>query len=351
MELTDYRIASMQEIRSRKPNGLRSASLFAGFGGSSLGYKMAGFEVVFALEFVEAARRAYALNFPNTPVVSDDIRRIDPIECLSRFNLAPGQLDVLDGSPPCASFSTAGKRERLWGKTKQYSDRVQRTDDLVEVFADWIVAIDPKAFVFENVAGIAMGKASGVLRDFIKRMRSAGFYTESRLVDASRLGVPQARPRVFTIGVKTSSMRRPFQFPKPQENRPTIADAFGGLDRVEPVEAECWSTGYAIEAEWRKAGEGGKSDKYFSLIRSHRLRPCPTITAMHSQRGAASVMHPTECRKFSIAELRRLCSFPDDYKAVGDYQQQAERFGRAVPPLAMKAIAESVAMALQGDDK
>jgi DNA (cytosine-5)-methyltransferase 1 len=72
---------------------------------------------------------------------------------------------------------------------------------------------------------------------------------------------------------------------------------------------------------------------------------------MHSQRGAASVMHPTECRKFSIAELRRLCSFPDDYKAVGDYQQQAERFGRAVPPLAMKAIAESVAMALQGDDK
>jgi DNA (cytosine-5)-methyltransferase 1 len=291
---------------------------------------------------------AYALNFPDTPVLHDDIRDLDPVECINRFGIEQGQLDVLDGSPPCASYSTSGKREKLWGKVKAYSDRSQRTDDLVEVFADWIVSIRPRSFVFENVKGISSGKASGVLRDFIGRLREAGYVVDSRVVDASLLGVPQARPRVFTVGIRSDCQKASFAFPRPDRRRPSISDAFGGAERLTPVEAECWSTGYAVEPEWRKAGEGGKSRRFFNLMRAHRHRPCPTITATHAQRGAASVMHPTECRKFSIAELRRLCSFPDDFRVVGTYQQQAERFGRAVPPLAMKSIAEAVAESLKG---
>lgn len=349
MELTRYAIPSMNEIRAVKPNGLRSASLFAGFGGSSLGYKMAGFQVVFALEFIEAARLAYSLNFPDTPVVGDDIRSTDPIECISRFGIQKGELDVLDGSPPCASYSTAGKREKLWGKVKAYSDKAQRTDDLVDVFAKWIIDIQPKSFVFENVKGISSGKASGVLRNFIAMLRGANYVVDSRVVDASLLGVPQARPRVFTIGIRSDFQKSRFVFPKPNSKRPSISDAFSGEERLAPVEPDCWSTGYAIESEWRKAGEGGKSRRFFNLMRSHRNRPCPTITATHAQRGAASVMHPTECRKFSIAELKRLCSFPDDFQVVGTYQQRAERFGRAVPPLAMKYIAEAVANSLKGN--
>lgn len=348
MELGVYRIPTMAEIAATKPNGLRSASLFAGCGGSSLGYKMAGFRVVFAVEFIEAARLVYRENFPATPVIADDIRTVDPVATIESIGIKAGELEVLDGSPPCASFSTSGKREKLWGKEKDYSGTTQRTDDLVGVYVDWIERIRPKAFVFENVAGIAIGKASGVLRDFINRTRSAGYIVESRLVDASFLGVPQSRGRVFTVGIRADARRSDLEFPKPCPRRVSISDAFGNAESVEPVESEAWSKGYAIEVEWRKCKEGGHSSRYFNLIRADRRLPSPTITAMHSQRGAASVMHPTQCRKFSVAELKRLCSFPDDFAMRGTYREQAERFGRAVPPLVTFEIGRAIARALQG---
>src|SRR5690606_3560785 len=101
--------------------------------------------------------------------------------------------------------------------------------------------------------------------------------------------------------------------------------------------------GYATGREWYNVPVGGASKKYFQLVRPNPRFPSPTITASGGNPGIASVAHPYQCRKFDIRELRRLCSFPDDFVLTGTYAQQYERLGRAVPPILMKAIAESVA--------
>jgi DNA (cytosine-5)-methyltransferase 1 len=99
---------------------------------------------------------------------------------------------------------------------------------------------------------------------------------------------------------------------------------------------------YAVGRELDKLGQGEQSDRYFQLVRAALASPSPTITVEGKKAHAASVAHPTECRKFSIAELRRICAFPDDFVLLGTYAEQWERLGRAVPPLMMRAIAETI---------
>jgi DNA (cytosine-5)-methyltransferase 1 len=108
------------------------------------------------------------------------------------------------------------------------------------------------------------------------------------------------------------------------------------------VEAESDISGYAIAKEWDRLQMGEHSDKYLNLAKSHTERPVRTVSAIGGSSGAAAVTHPTERRKFTIAELRRICGFPDDFVLTGTYAQQWERLGRAVPPVMMCAIASSV---------
>jgi DNA (cytosine-5)-methyltransferase 1 len=111
-----------------------------------------------------------------------------------------------------------------------------------------------------------------------------------------------------------------------------------------PVEAECDITRFAIGREWDKMGRPGtQSEKYFQLVRPQLDKACPTITAEGGNTGAAGVTHPTERRKFSIAELKLLSGFPADFILTGSYAQQWERIGRAVPPVMMSHIARAVA--------
>lgn len=120
----------MKEIAALPWNGFNVCSTFSGCGGSSLGYKMAGFKVLWASEFIPAAQDTYRANHHGTNLDTKDIRKVKPEDILAVINMKPGELDLFDGSPPCASFSTAGKREAGWGKVKKYSDGAQRTDDL-----------------------------------------------------------------------------------------------------------------------------------------------------------------------------------------------------------------------------
>src|SRR5210317_2070165 len=111
-----YRVPTMQEIAAIEPNGYNVISTFAGGGGSSLGYRMAGYRVLWANEFIESARETYSANKANyTTVDGRDIREVTATEILETVGINKGDLDILDGSPPCASFSTAGKRHKGWG--------------------------------------------------------------------------------------------------------------------------------------------------------------------------------------------------------------------------------------------
>lgn len=346
-EKPPYRVPSMEEVRALPPNGPTVASTFSGCGGSSLGYRMAGFRVLWANEFVDAARDSYRANAaPYTVVDGRDIRKVDPAEVLEACKLKVGELDLFDGSPPCASFSTAGKREKHWGKAKAYSDKVQRTDDLFFEYARMVRGIRPRVFVAENVSGLVKGTAKGYFLEILKELKSCGYRVEAKLLDAQWLGVPQARQRLIFVGVREDLGRAP-AFPKPLPYRYSVRDALpwvvatGGI-RKTGFGAKRMSSANEPCATIMAGGGGGMNTSQFGVQVEKESWMDPTITQRGGDASVASVAHPTERRKFSIAELRRICGFPDDFVLTGTYAQQWERLGRAVPPVMMAAVARAI---------
>ena len=101
-------------------------STFAGGGGSSTGYRLAGGKILCVNEFVEAAVDTYKSNYPNTPVLPDDIKKLKGEDFLKIAGIQKGDLDILDGSPPCSAFSIAGKREKGWDQEKLYLDGTKK---------------------------------------------------------------------------------------------------------------------------------------------------------------------------------------------------------------------------------
>lgn len=221
----------MAEIRRTKPNGLTVASTFSGCGGSCLGFKMAGFKHVFASEFIPAARDTYAANFPGVHLDARDIRKVQPEDVLKVAGLKKGQLDVLEGSPPCSSFSTAGKRSKGWGDVKKYSDTEQRTDDLFFEFVRLLKGLAPRAFVAENVSGLVKGVAKGYFLEILRELKAAGYNVSCRVLDAQWLGVPQQRARTIFVGVREDLKVEPAH-PAPLPYRYTIRDALPWIDGV-----------------------------------------------------------------------------------------------------------------------
>jgi DNA (cytosine-5)-methyltransferase 1 len=374
----------MAEIAALPFNGYKVVSTFSGCGGSSLGYRMAGFKVLWANEFVKEAQDVYRANFPDTILDTRDIRRVDPGDILTATGLKRGELDLLDGSPPCSSFSTAGKRAKGWGKSHAYSTgRVQRTDDLFFEYVRLLDGLQPRAFVAENVSGLVKGVGKGYFLDILAALRGAGYRVAARLLDAQWLGVPQARQRLIFVGTRLDLDVEP-AFPAPLAYRYSVRDALPWISSImlgkhgfvdqrdldgrtplptvmahgltsfkyevgarvihdtSGVEPEADMRRFAVGRELDKLGQGEQSARYFQLTRAGLAEPSGTITARGGDASTAAVAHPTECRKFSIAELRRICAFPDDFVLTGTYAQQWERLGRAVPPVMMRAIAETI---------
>jgi DNA (cytosine-5)-methyltransferase 1 len=335
-----YRVPSMTEIAAIPWNGFTAASTFSGCGGSSLGYRMAGFRILYANEFIPAAQDSYRANAADyTFLDTRDIRTVQPHDILEKIGLAPGELDLFDGSPPCASFSTAGKREAGWGKVKKYSDSEQRTDDLFFEFARLLRGLQPKTFVAENVSGLVKGTAKGYFLEILRELKSCGYKVGCKVLDAQWLGVPQARQRTIFVGVRNDLSAEPAH-PKPFPYRYSVRDAIAEV--ASKAESASDISKYCTGKEWDNLSEGEQSKKYFNLIRVSRDKPSPTICASHGSPGIASVTHPTERRKFSIAEIRRICGFPDDFRLTGTYPQQWERCGRSVPPVMMSHIAATI---------
>lgn len=362
-----YLVPSMADIRSLPLNGFNAISTFSGCGGSSTGYRMAGFKILWASEFIDAARDSYNANkAPYTIVDGRDIRNVTATEILTAINMKPGELDLFDGSPPCASFSTAGKREAGWGKVKKYSDKAQRTDDLFFEYVRLLRDLQPKTFVAENVSGLVKGTAKGYFIEIMKALKACGYRVKCKVLDAQWLGVPQMRQRTIFVGVRDDLGLDPVH-PLPLPYRYTVRDAIpwiiginGSMPTVQAgagagartssswkhgtciVESETDISRYAIGAEWDKLKPGGKSEKYLSLVKPALDKACNTITQSAGNTSIAGVVHPTEKRKFTIAELKRICAFPDDFILTGTYAQQWERCGRAVPPVMMFHIAATI---------
>lgn len=174
-----YHVPTMKEIEAIQPNGYKVVSTFSGGGGSCTGYKMAGFEVVWANEFIPLAQSTYRANHPHTYLNTKDIRKVTGAELLKESGLSVGEIDLFDGSPPCATFSTSGSREKAWGKAKKYSDTVQRVDDLFYEYVRLIQETQPKTFVAENVSGLIKGKAKGYFKEIFTALKQAGYQVKA----------------------------------------------------------------------------------------------------------------------------------------------------------------------------
>lgn len=335
-------------------NGLRVASTFSGCGGSCLGYRMAGFRVVWANEFVPAAQESYLANAdPGSVLDKHDIRTVKPEEILEAAGLKKGELDLFDGSPPCQAFSTAGKRERGWGSEKRYEHgATQKNETLFTEYIRLLRGLEPLAFIAENVSGLVKGAAKGFFLEILRDLKASGYRVEARLLDAQWLGVPQRRQRVIFVGVRSDLGLAP-TFPDPLPYRYSVRDACPWIG----VDAEVIAGNEAFEPKWAGAGpspailaggpHGGSGEVRERAI--YRLggyggydttdTPSPAVLATQCridvERGQAR-------RKFTIAELRRICSFPDDFILTGSYAQQWARLGNSVPPLMMRAIAAAV---------
>jgi tRNA (cmo5U34)-methyltransferase len=233
-ELVDkppYRVPLMKEIAALPWNGFNVVSTFSGCGGSSLGYKMAGFRVLWASEFIPAAQETYRANHPGTILDTRDIRQVKASDIEAAIGMSGREIDLLDGSPPCASFSTAGKREAGWGTEKKYSDTTQRTDDLFFEFARILKDLQPKTFVAENVSGLVKGSAKGYFIEILKALKECGYRVSVKVLDAQYLGVPQMRQRTIFVGVREDLGVEP-RHPSPLPYVYTVRDALPWIVRA-----------------------------------------------------------------------------------------------------------------------
>ena len=314
-------------------------STFAGCGGSSLGYQMAGFHELLAVEWDQNAVDTFHLNFPDVPIYHGDIAKLTGEECMRLAGIEKGALDVLDGSPPCQGFSTAGKRK--WDDSR---------NSLFKEYARLLSELQPRVFVMENVTGMVKGCMKQAYLTIIKTLRECGYKAKGEVLNAMYFNVPQSRERVIIIGVRKDLGIEP-SHPKPQGKPITVRQAIGDLGNVQIPEIDhVWidesPTGRNTKT-WHLADKAKQGKKYAGQQRRAVWdAPFPTLTKPSSdgmgigQYVRNSHCHPIFTRTFSVRELARGASFPDTFKFIG--LEGANRIVNSVPPNLMKAIAEHI---------
>lgn len=315
-------------------------SCFACAGGSTMGYKLAGFDVIGCNEIDPKVFAVYNANHkPRLSFVCsirDLLSRDLPEEMFD--------LDILDGSPPCTPFSTVGVREKGWGKAKRFSEGQahQRLDDLFFAFVGLAKRLQPKIVISENVTGIVKGKAKGYVKEIVLALDDAGYDTQIFNLNAARMGVPQARQRVFFL-----SRRKDLELPRIDLQFDEKPITFG--------EVESWGVGNGCEVGaiqpssrklWAQCQRGASlstvhpTGSFYSARRWSSNRPAPTLVSG----GAGSQLHPSIPRQINTGEWLACSSFPTDMKFPGVTSAGKRKWfmGMSVPPFMVQRIALEV---------
>lgn len=377
-----YSVPSMAEILGRD-NGLTAVSTFSGCGGSSLGLHMAGWRIPYANEFTPLGAETYRANFPETYVDQRDIRLVQPEEILDRIGMRPGELDLLEGSPPCSSFSSAGiaagRFEDKRGAVKDYSEGIkQATDDLFEEWVRLVAGIRPKAILAENVPDMAKpGAAADYLFGIQGELNALGYDVHAKVYSSLSAGAATSRKRLIIMGLRRDVGITPR--PVLQGSGYTLREALEAMPVSSPEDeldwvrfdgtGRHWQTGdplpvYQTFKHWRhcigndqgrpathgrdicKAPDGEVVD-LFGLGRASWAAPVATLTANGGTPGSANIKHPDEPRGFTATEAKWLSGFPIDFKLEGPPPIRYERIGRAVTPPLYRDIGEHLARAIK----
>jgi DNA (cytosine-5)-methyltransferase 1 len=313
-------------INPTGPYKFKVISTFSGGGGSSLGCVWSGGKVLAAVEWDDNAVATYRLNFPNTPVIHRDIAKVTVEELLSLTGLQPRELDILDGSPPCQGFSTAGKR--------QLDDP---RNSLFKEYVRLLRGLQPKVFVMENVSGMVKGNMKHVFAIAMRELKASGYQVKCQLMNAMYFGVPQSRERVIFIGVRNDLEIEP-SHPIGANKVIPIRQALNEL-QLSQSDIEL----ALLKETWQmyRVLHGKEKSKHFSLVRTSLDKPCPTLPK-DTNSTTAGIIHPSEKRRFTIPEIKRLASFPDAFQLVGSFIEQWARIGNSVPPRFMESIATHI---------
>lgn len=238
-------------------------------GGSTMGYKLAGFHHLGGVEIDPNVAEVYKHNNHPESLFVEDIRAFNERQDL------PDELyhlDMLDGSPPCSTFSMAGKREDGWNKEKRFAEgqALQKLDDLVFVYCDTINKLKPKTFLLENVKGLIAGNAKSYVVRIIKRLKLYGYTAQVFCLNAAVMGVPQMRERVFVIGHKDE-----YDLPKLLLNFNERPIPFSEI--ADKEDKSCGVTDM-YKQYWEHADCGQSVGKFKCIKKTETDKPCYTIT-------------------------------------------------------------------------
>lgn len=332
----------LTDLADTPKNGVKVMSTFACGGGSSMGYKLAGCEVIAANDIDPEMAWHYKAN------INPRHYFLCPIRDLLTADLPDElfHLDILDGSPPCSTFSMAGNREKDWGKAKHFREgqAEQVLSDLFFDYLDLVGRLRPKVAVAENVKGMLVGNAKGYTKMVCRRFAELGYRVQVFLLNAADCGVPQRRERVFFVALR-NDIEKPKLVLDPRKQWVSAGEACADLQvtdaereetAAQPFDLKWWhqtkkGDSYSTQIEKQEKRTSG-----FQQIRIDQARPACTLTA-----NPMNAKHWDECRNLTFREYTRLSSFPDDYQAqttkLGKYL-----IGMSVPPRMTEQVARGV---------
>ncbi|MGV1003880.1 MAG: DNA cytosine methyltransferase [Candidatus Nanopelagicales bacterium] len=346
---------------------LRAVSLFSGCGGLDLGIRQAGFHVVAGVDNDPRAGRSYRVNFPETAFHAGDIREFDRSlvgGMVGRQSLH--DVDLLVGGPPCPPFSKS--RFYRTEKPRALADPVGEVT--ISGYLETLRWLRPRAFLLENVAGMAFDVHRGTLDHILATVTRLGYTCTHRVINAADYGVPQMRQRFILVGMLDSK----FTWPVPTHRAPRS----GGASAI----PEWVTAGHAINDLDTQANAGdrghvaggkyhhllteippGDNYLYFTAKRGHPnpqfewrkrywsflLKLSPDLPSWTIQARRSNNMGPLHWRNriLRIAEVKRLQTFPDQFYLDGTVEQQWRQVGNAVPPLLAATLGSSMREALE----
>lgn len=329
----------LSDLNTKEINGFNVFSTFACGGGSSIGYKLAGYDVIGANDIDPEMKWHYETN------LHPRLYYLCPIKDLITMDLPDElfNLDILDGSPPCSTFSTTGNREKDWGIEKYFREG-QEKQVLSELFFDFIALakrLQPKVVIAENVTGIIKGNAKYYAKQITQKLSEAGYRVQVFQINAANCGVPQSRERIFFICLR-NNLDKPALILNPKHPIVTVWNAISDIQDLTDDEIRETKPNKTDLYYWPKTkpghsySESNKKGSFYSHYRLSKNKPANTLqTSYHNY------THPNQCRTMTFREFKRLFSFPDDYEAKND-RIGMYLCGMSVPPLMMYEVSKAV---------
>ena len=335
---------TLKDANFTKDKGKVFSCLACG-GGSTMGYKLAGFDVIGCNEIDPKMNKVYIENH------KPKFNYLEPIQEFKLRKNLPSELynlDILDGSPPCSSFSVAGNREKDWGKQKKFREgqAKQVLDTLFFDFLDLGEKLQPRAIIAENVKGMLLGSAQKYVSKVLNRFNEIGYYVDFKLLDASRMGVPQKRERVFFYAIRKDLYKGEFEdlfMTKPVLNLEFNQKPIKYIDVREPGNfehefsdfyKELWSQRILSDTDFSDINGRvrNKPNTGFGTTFAKEDKVCGTLTA---KKECYADFH--DGRYLSVSEKIKISSFPSDYNFLG--MEPGYIMGMSVPPIMVAQIA------------